>query len=60
MKHIHGQKGQSKRKVKGTKIKWKGTYKGSVYWWKWASDIIRSIAPDLKGCAHDDLDPLIA
>ncbi len=30
------------------------------YWWRWVSDITRSIAPDLKGCPHDDLDPLMA
>ena len=42
----------------GTEIK--GTYKVSVYWWRWASEITRSIAPDLKGCPLDDLDPLMA
>ncbi len=38
----------------------KGTYKGSVYWWRWASEITRSIAQDLKGYPLDDLDPLMA
>ncbi len=49
-------KGQSKMKGK---LKGTGT-KISVYWWRWASDITRSIAPDLKGCPHDNLDPLMA
>ncbi len=47
----------------GTEIK-KGLkvhiYKVSVYWWRWASEITRPIAPDLKGCPLDDLDPLMA
>ena len=38
----------------------KGTIKGSVYWWRWVSEITRSMAPDLKGCPLDDLDPLMA
>ncbi len=55
---MYREKGFYVDKIKGRWYRIKGTYKGSVYWWRWGSEITRSIAPDLKGCPLDDLDPL--